>query len=102
MAMTRDDRSTYTLCGAKRRNGEPCRLFAGQGTNHKGVGRCRLHGGATRNHTKHAAKVEAERRLMRFGEPLEVDPVEAMLTMLRLAAGHVAYLRQQLDAVGDH
>jgi len=34
-------------CGASTRNGEPCSLPAGWGTDHIGEGRCKLHGGAT-------------------------------------------------------
>lgn len=38
----------YLSCGAKLRNKEGlCRLQAGWQTNHKGYGRCHLHGGAT-------------------------------------------------------
>lgn len=34
-------------CGAKTRNGTPCKKTAGWGTNHPGTGRCKLHGGAS-------------------------------------------------------
>jgi hypothetical protein len=33
-------------CGAKTRNGTPCKHEPGWGTDHFGTGRCRLHGGA--------------------------------------------------------
>jgi len=33
-------------CGAKTRAGTPCRRPAGWGTDHVGVGRCKLHGGS--------------------------------------------------------
>lgn len=33
------------LCGAQNRDGEPCELPAGWGTEHKGQGRCKHHGG---------------------------------------------------------
>jgi len=36
------------ICGAKTKgDGEPCKRPAGWGTDHPGVGRCKLHGGAT-------------------------------------------------------
>lgn len=35
------------FCGARTRQGGTCRKPAGWGTDHPGVGRCRLHGGAT-------------------------------------------------------
>src|SRR4051812_39225176 len=94
--MSRDMRSTYPLCGAKRRNGEPCRLFAGQSTDHLGIGKCFLHGGRSPNHMKHAAKVEAERRMAKLGEAVDIAPAEALLATLRLSAGHLAYLRSEL------
>jgi hypothetical protein len=34
-------------CGAENRNGEPCSLSAGWGTDHNGEGRCKFHGGAS-------------------------------------------------------
>lgn len=37
----------HDLCGATNRNGEPCQLKAGWGTDHLGVGRCKFHGGAS-------------------------------------------------------
>ena len=35
----------FLSCGAKSRNGDPCRSTAGMGTEHKGYGRCKWHGG---------------------------------------------------------
>lgn len=34
-----------TICGAKTREGTPCKQRAGWGTDHVGEGRCKLHGG---------------------------------------------------------
>lgn len=34
-------------CGAENRDGEPCSLSAGWGTDHTGEGRCKFHGGAS-------------------------------------------------------
>lgn len=36
---------TYKICGAKNRQGTPCRRPSGWGTDHAGEGRCKLHGG---------------------------------------------------------
>lgn len=36
-----------TNCGATNRQGEPCQLPAGWGTDHVGEGKCKLHGGAS-------------------------------------------------------
>jgi len=37
---------TVNNCGATNREGEPCSLPAGWGTDHVGEGRCRIHGGS--------------------------------------------------------
>lgn len=39
-------------CGAKTRKGDKCQNQAGQGTDHIGTGRCRLHGGASKGPPK--------------------------------------------------
>lgn len=76
------------LCGAKTRAGGACRKSAGWGTgSHVGWGRCRLHGGATPTHVRAAAAAMARG----FGDELEVEPIEALLWMVRAAAGEVAY-----------
>src|SRR5215213_1628910 len=101
MAMTSEKRSTYKLCGAKKKNGEKCRNFAGQGTDHLGIGRCKFHFGNARNHKIHAAKVEAMQRMAWGGEAIEMHPHEALLQMLYLAAGHVAFLREMIGTAED-
>lgn len=42
-----EKRKSYEICGAKTRSGTPCQKPAGWGTNHAGIGKCKLHGGAT-------------------------------------------------------
>jgi hypothetical protein len=42
-----ENKKNYEICGAKTRAGTPCKKPAGWGTNHKGIGKCKLHGGAT-------------------------------------------------------
>jgi hypothetical protein len=96
MAMTSERRSDYPLCGAKKKNGEECRAFAGQGTDHRGVGRCKYHGGSTPSHQTAAAKAEAERRMVTMGAPLDVTPAAALKGVLRATAGHVAWLAAEV------
>ena len=51
-----EDQSRF--CGARKRQGEGyCRRPAGWGTDHVGMGRCKLHGGATKSHRTRAAAV---------------------------------------------
>src|SRR3954468_8900036 len=101
MAMTSERRSTYPLCGARKKSGGYCRAFAGQATEHLGVGRCKYHGGSTRSHQVHAATTEAKRRLASpMGQAVEMHPHEALVAALHLSAGRVAWLRDEL-ADGD-
>ncbi|MDX6699592.1 MAG: hypothetical protein QOE65_2989 [Solirubrobacteraceae bacterium] len=98
-------RDDHPLCGARKRNGETCRAFAGQGTDHHGVGRCKFHGGATRTHRQGAVVTEAKQRMVALGQALDIPPHEALLTALHLTAGHVAYLNievSQLPEVTTH
>jgi hypothetical protein len=96
--MTRDERSSQALCGAKRKNGELCRLFAGQGTAHKGTGRCKLHGGNTPTHEKHVVKMELQQRMLGVGDELDEDvtAMGALLHELYATNAHVAWLRRQI------
>jgi hypothetical protein len=101
---TKELRDRFQLCGARKKNGDTCRLFAGQGTPHLGIGRCKHHGGMTPNHMKNAAKVESQRRMVQLGGSVEMAPHEALLAMLHLSSGHVVWLRNEISAqktVGD-
>jgi hypothetical protein len=101
MAMTAEQRSTYKLCGARKKNGQPCRNFAGEGTDHLGIGRCKFHLGNTPAHKAHAANVEAQQRMIQLGGPIEMRPHEALLSMMYLASGHVAWLREEIGELDD-
>lgn len=80
-------------CGGTNRSGTPCKLAAGQGTDHVGHGNCKHHGGSTRNGAKHAASQRAESLIATYGVPREITPAAALLEEVRYAAGHVAWLR---------
>jgi hypothetical protein len=97
VATTPEQRNRHAMCGAKKRNGETCRAYAGQGTDHPGTGACKFHGGATRNHGKSAVKQELTRRMVTLGEPVEnVTAVSALLSELYASTGHVEWLRQEI------
>ena len=94
------------LCGARlkqaREDGrQSCTQAAGWGTDHVGVGRCKLHGGSTPNHIAAAARIQAEQALLRaqqtYGLPVDVEPGEALLGLVRVAAGIVAWLGAQIS-----
>lgn len=84
-----------TQCGA-RRKGKVCTQPAGFGTDHLGFGYCKFHGGCTPTQRIGAAKQEATAHAMRFGAPLDIGPMEALLWCVRIAAGEVAYFTMQV------
>ena len=101
-SLTPEQRSTHALCGAKTRSGGTCRLYAGQGTNHKGVGACKLHGGNTPAHEAKAVALLHQRDMVRFGQPIaHLKPNQALLGILRATAGHTAYLHAEIQRLDD-
>lgn len=95
--------SEKKICGAKKRNGEPCGRPRGWGTPHPGFGNCKNHGGCTPNGIKAAEKEAAGEALAIYGLPRAVDPHSALLEELHRTAGHVAYLAQLIrDLDGDN
>lgn len=79
--------ATEELCGAKIKRGGTCTRSAGWGTSHPGYGTCKYHGGATPNANKSAA-VKIARSM---GEPLDIEPHEALIACVQITAGEVAY-----------
>lgn len=97
MAHTQAQRDGRPLCGARKKNGEKCRAFAGQKTDHPGVGQCAFHGGATPNGRKHALKLEAQQRMV--AESVRVEDAQPHLVLvqeLAMSAGHVGFLREEI------
>jgi len=91
-------------CGAPRRQGQPgdrCRLPAGHGTDHSGVGPCKLHGGSfpmvRRKAAREIAQREAQRAVERLGLSRPIGPVEALLEEVRRAAAMVDWLQEQVE-----
>lgn len=87
------------VCGGKRRGegaGKTCTRPAGWGTDHVGVGRCKLHGGKTPSHKQAGQKALAERAVATFGLPREIDPRDALLEEVYRTAGAVDWLHQQV------
>lgn len=89
-------------CGAQKRQGaagDTCTFVAGWGTDHVGFGRCRLHGGNTRNQrtAAQAQKVDAEARQVLA--TLDVAPVDNPFTALSLLAGQVLAWQKAISAI---
>jgi hypothetical protein len=93
----------YAKCGAQRK-GEagPCTRPAGWGTDHPGVGTCKLHLGCTPTHQRAAHLEIARRECDRLGIQIEIDPGEALMQELWETAGNVAFYRAQVQALPTH
>ncbi|MFF7690572.1 HGGxSTG domain-containing protein [Streptomyces syringium] len=81
-------------CGARRRDGQPCRnapMLGGE--------RCRMHGGAAAQVRAAAGRRLAAAEWARsFGAPAsDADPTQTVLDEIRWAAGHVAWLRERVQ-----
>lgn len=96
----RGKRGDHPRCGAPKRQGPgSCSQAAGWGTPHPGAGRCKLHGGSTPSHVAAGVRVLAEQAVKTYGLPVDISPTEALLAEVRWTAGHVAWLREQIQAL---
>lgn len=84
-------------CGANKADGSECTLAAGWGTEHPGYGPCKHHFGATPMGRKGAAYDMAGELMVFYGQPLDTNPIDALLDEVRRTAGHVAYLGQGIS-----
>jgi len=91
--MTVSEQTTTRYCGSRKKRGEgTCTRPAGWGTNHVGSGHCKLHGGSSPGGVLFAARQEVGLNgSFGMATMIDVSPQEALLTCVRLAAGHVAY-----------
>lgn len=83
--------------GTSKQTGQPCGHQAGWGTDHLGFGLCKFHGGNSPGGKKQAAGQRAEALTRTYGDPVDVSPDQALLDEVRYAAGHVAWLRAQVQ-----
>lgn len=84
------------LCGAKTRKGTPCEQRAGHGTNHAGEGRCSKHGGSSPKAEVAGQVLLARREAAVMGIALDIEPHNAILECIRIAAGEVQYSSEQI------
>lgn len=90
------------FCGAIRTtSGDPCRLTAGFGTDHLGYGRCKHHGGATKSGALAGGAEMARSMMVLYGTPVDISPTEALLQEVRRSAGHVQWLGQMIQQMGE-
>lgn len=95
------DETGRTLCGAKKKDGNPCAASP-----KKGFTRCRRHGGnspqAKRKAQERNTKAKAEEQLRSLGyleNAPNIDPTEALLRLVSDKAREVAWLRTMVDQV---
>jgi hypothetical protein len=84
-------------CGARTKGGTKCQHPAGYGTDHPQIGRCKYHGGSTINGVKNAIVQRAQ--LM--GAPIDMNPVEAIIWSIRITAGEVKWLSEQIQELDE-
>jgi hypothetical protein len=89
----------HSLCGARTRNGTPCALRAGWGTDHFGFGNCRFHFGATPNGRTHAIREQASVEAARLGVAVETDPHEALAAVVNILVGTANYLQEKVAQI---
>jgi hypothetical protein len=89
-------------CGAQKRQGAPgdlCTFVAGWGTDHVGVGRCRLHGGNTRNQRAAAHAQQAEQKARALLANLDVVSVDNPFAALGRLAGQVVAWQETIAGI---
>lgn len=97
-----DIKPQHDKCGAKRLKVDAaCTLPAGWGTDHPGIGRCKLHGGSTPAQCKNAVVVQAKRDLAEWGGRLDVTPPQALLELVQTKAAEVAYWGQRVAELDE-
>ncbi len=73
MTVTASQAPLDNYCGADKKSGGTCRRPAGWGTDHPGVGKCKLHGGATPIKSGRYSKIKRESLRQLIAEH-EADP----------------------------
>lgn len=87
------------ICGAKKGSGDKCGLAPGWGTDHPGYGKCVYHGGRSPGGRKAAVMAKVKEEAPAMGIPIDLDPMEALLMCVRIAAGEVAYTTNMIAAL---
>lgn len=88
-------RDGQPFCGGLKRNGDPCLREAGWGTDHPGTGKCKHHGGANQSVAAAASQAES------MATAIPVTPGQAILGVLHLAAGQLAYCTAQVGGLSE-
>lgn len=104
VAASAEGHDGHPRCGANKRGGGSCQQAAGWGTNHAGIGRCKLHGGSTPTVSRGAERqlVEAEARILFDKIAPEIVPVGDPLSAYAAFAGRVMAWLALMDSLLDN
>lgn len=89
-------------CGAKKKRGGVCGKPAGHGTDHPGIGPCKLHGGQLPNVVRHHLPSIAEDALLGTGGLAlanaysDVEPLRALVFCVHRTAGQVQFYAERI------
>jgi len=89
--------SDSKYCGAKTQSGGACKNPKGFKTSHIGFGRCHLHGGASENGNKAAARAA----VMAMASEADAEPSEVLLKAIRCDWGAVQYVQGRLSEINQ-
>ncbi len=91
-------RQALPCSGTRSTDGKPCEAFAINGGTV-----CSAHGGSAPQVKARAVarrrEAEAERAVVTYGLPRDISPTDALLEEVRYTAGHVAWLREQVQVL---
>lgn len=97
--------STQERCGVVYKGRPPCRQRAGWGTDHKGFGPCKNHGGTlqtVRDRQMGAMLVaDAMKLIPAFGEAVEQNPEQALLDLVSQSAALVSFYGEQVNKLAE-
>jgi hypothetical protein len=88
-------RDGQAICGAPKKNGDPCLWEAGRGTDHPGTGRCYKHGGLQQDVGAAAAEAAG------MATAIPVSPGQAVQAVLNVAAGQFAYATAMVGGLDE-
>jgi hypothetical protein len=81
--------------GKSKRTGGPCGAQACIG-----LDKCAIHCGLSKaERERRAAEAQAAKLVITYGLPRDISPTDALLEEVRYTAGHVAWLREQVQAL---
>jgi hypothetical protein len=84
-------------CGGNKKDGSKCTQAAGFGTDHPGYGKCKFHLGQTPAVRTAAAREMAQELMAFYGQPIDTNPIDALLEEVSRTAGHVAWLGKRIS-----